>query len=96
MCENIRQTFGRSAEHLDQNDTTDTLQEQKQYIQQMIVDATPEQLDRVLKAQRVPARQAKLGSCRHHAEEMITCGYRFVDTFPNGKVVRERQDGNLQ
>lgn len=47
----MREAFARSEEHLDQSETDDT-QEQRLQAQQMIEDATPQQLGRMLEALR--------------------------------------------
>lgn len=45
----VRYTFTRSKEHLDQSDTYDTIQQRLQ-VQQLIQDATPQQLGHMLEA----------------------------------------------
>ncbi len=54
----MRQAFGRSEEHLDQSEAADPLVEQRERAQQMITEATPEQIGRVLEALSVPAIRA--------------------------------------
>jgi len=55
LVSEMRQAFGRSEEHLDQTGAADPLLEQRERAQQMITDATPEQIGRVLEALQVPA-----------------------------------------
>ena len=54
----MRQAFERSEEHLDQTDV-DPVLEQRQEAQQIVQNATPEQLERVLEALQMPAICAK-------------------------------------
>ena len=57
----MRDAFARSEEFLDQSDAADPILEQKQSIHQMIEDAAPDQLERVLEALQVPAICTKPG-----------------------------------
>ena len=55
LLNEMRDAFGRSEEYLDQADA-DPLLEQRTELQQIIENATPEQLGRVLEALKAPAR----------------------------------------
>jgi len=55
LVSEMRQAFGCSEEHLDQAGAADPLLEQRERAQQMITDATPEQIGRVLEALYMPA-----------------------------------------
>ena len=55
LIDEMRDAFGRSEEYLDQADA-DPLLEQRTELQQIIENATPEQLGRVLEALAAPAR----------------------------------------
>ena len=57
----MRDAFARSEGFLDQNDIADPVLEQKQSIHQLIEDAAPDQLERVLEALQAPAICAKPG-----------------------------------
>ncbi len=44
----MRQSFGRSEEHLDQSEAADPLMEQRERAQQMIAEVTPEQIGKTV------------------------------------------------
>jgi len=86
----MREAFVRSEEHLEQTHV-DPLPEQRQEAQQIIGQATPEQLGRVPEVLQAPAgRAGQMVADAEQAEALIAQGHRFVGTLPNDRVVLQK------